>query len=654
MLISDFAIKRPLITVVSMVALVIFGAFALMKLKTDEFPDVAPPWLTVGVIYPGASPEIVEKEVLDPVEEQIGSIAGVKRIMSKAYDGYAMLMIEFLYEKDLNEASQDVRDAISSIRADLPIEMKEPIIRKFNDTDRPIVSIALSSTTLTPAELTRLADPGITRELRAIPGVSDVQIFGKVERELTIELDPHRLQAANVSVGQVVQAVQMQNLAAPVGRVTGALDERSIRLKGRLENPQEFGNLVVADRGGQLIRLSEVATIKDGTEEARTLALFNGKEAVGIDIKKTKGYSTTDVAERLIARLNDISQTLPKGTKIDIVKNSGQRVSRAVLNVEETLFLGAVLTVLVVFLFLNSWRSTVITGVALPISVLASFIAVWALGFNLETMSLLGLSLAIGILIDDAIVVRENIVRHIEMGKDHFKAAHDGTDEIGVAVAATSFSILAVFVPTGFMPVVGGQWFTPLALTIACSVAGSLFVSFSLDPMLSTYWADPHKAPHERAWITRRLDSFNAWFNRQAQNYKKVIAWALDHRLAMVTIAFLTFVASFLLPTRGLSGLGVAVVGMAIVVFGLTRKMHPVARVALAGVGLAVFVMGPQSVPPIRTVGSAFFPEDDRAELIMALQTPPGSNVEYTRLKAEEAARMARRHPEIRYTYTTL
>ena len=248
MIISDFAIKRPLITVVAMVALVIFGMFALFKLKTDEFPDVAPPFLTVGIVYPGASPEVVESEVLKPVEEQIGSIAGVKRIMGKAYDGYSMLMIEFLFDKDLNVASQDVRDAISAIRADLPAEMKEPIISKFNDTDRPIISVAVSSTVLSPAELTRLADPGITRELRAIPGVSDVQIFGKVERELTVEIDPHKLQAANVSVAQVVQALQLQNLAAPVGRVNGALDERAIRLRGRLENPAEFENLVVADR----------------------------------------------------------------------------------------------------------------------------------------------------------------------------------------------------------------------------------------------------------------------------------------------------------------------------------------------------------------------------------------------------------------------
>ncbi|HTE47874.1 MAG TPA: efflux RND transporter permease subunit, partial [Gemmatimonadaceae bacterium] len=663
MIISDFAIKRPLITIVAMVAMVIFGMFALFKLKTDEFPDVAPPWLTVGIIYPGASPDVVESEVLKPVEEQIGSIAGVKRIMGKAYDGYSMLMIEFLFDKDLNVASQEVRDAISKIRTDLPPEMKEPIVSKFNDTDRPIISVAISSTVLSPPELTRLADPGITRELRAIPGVADVQIFGKVEREMTVEVDPHKLQAATVSVAQVAIALQNQNLAAPVGRVNGALDERAIRLKGRLENPAEFENLVVAEHNGQLVRLGQVATIKDGTEEPRTLALYNGKEAIAIDVKKSKGFSTTDVARQVRERLMTIEKTLPTGTKVDLVKDSGVRVTAAVKNVEEALFLGAILTVLVVFVFLNSWRSTVITGIALPVSVFASFIAVWVLGFNLETMSLLGLSLAIGILIDDAIVVRENIVRHIEMGKDHFRAAHDGTDEIGLAVAATTFSILAVFVPIGFMPGIGGQWFKPFALTIACSVAVSLFVSFSLDPMLSAYWPDPHKAPHERAWITRQLDKFNVWFNKQAQNYRRVIAWALDHRMAMVTIAFLTFISSFFLPTYGLTGLALALIGIVIIVFGIAkaRLNFPTrALIVLAGgvvflyVGAGAFGMAPRLFPAFRTVGTAFFPEDDRAEFTIALETPPGANMEYTRLKAEEAARIVRGHKEVRYTYTTL
>ena len=642
MFISDFAIKKPLVTTVAMLTLAVFGLFALLKLKTDEFPDVAPPVVTVGIPYPGASPDGVAKEILDPIEEQIASITGVKHVSSKAYDGYGLILVEFQFGKDLAEATQDLRDAISAKRADLPLEMKEPIIRKFNDTDRPIVSLALSSTVLSQAELSRLADPSITRELRSIPGVAEVLVSGKVERELTVELIPSRMQSAGVSVGQVVQALQLQNLAAPVGRVTGDLDERAIRLKGRLENVQEFTQLVVAERNGQLTRLGDIATVRDGTEEPRTLALFNDQEAVGLDIKKAKGYSTTDVSDQIRARAAQLQKTLPKGTKLELVKDAGTRVTTAVNNVEEALIEGAILTVLVVFVFLNSWRSTVITGLALPVSVLASFIAVYVLGFKLETMSLLGLSLAIGILIDDAIVVRENIVRHVEMGKDHYTASREGTDEIGLAVAATTFSILAVFVPIGFMPGVGGQWFKPFALTIACSVLVSLFVSFSLDPMLSAYWADPHVPEDKKPWITKQLDKFNHWFNHQAHNYRGVIAWALDHRAAMAALAIGTFFASFTVFSGGLTGLLVAFLGVGLL------------GVAIFALQFARPSITAQVIAPVRTVGVGFFPDDDRSEFIVNLETPPGSNMAYTRLKAQEAARITRAHPEVRYTYTTL
>src|SRR6478609_4869141 len=543
MLISDFAIRRPVITVVTMLALVVGGIIALAKLKLDEFPDVAPPFVTVAIPYPGASPDIVEKEVLDPIEEKIAGIAGVKQVHGAAQDGFALIMIEFQFGKPVSEATQDIRDAISEIRSDLPVEMEEPIIKKLNDTDRPIVSIALHSDRLSAAELTRIADPQITRELRSLAGVAEVTVSGKQERELTVELRPADLQAYGVSVGQVVGALQAQSIAAPVGRVVGEYDERSIRLRGRLQTPQEYGNLVIGARNGTLVRLSQVANVVDGVEEQRTLALYNGAEGVGIDVKMAKGFSTTDVAARVIARMQELAPAFPDGVTVEVVKNSGHRVEAAVWNVEETLMLGALLTVFVVFLFLNSWRSTVITGLALPVSVLASFIAVWALGFKLETMSLLGLSLAIGILIDDAIVVRENIVRHIEMGMDHVQASHEGTDEIGLAVAATTFSIVAVFVPVAFMYGIAGQWFKPFALTIACAVLVSLFVSFSLDPMLSAYWADPQtEAGEHRNPIARTLEKFNHWFNRMAQRYKGLIAWALDHRVAVVLLALASFV----------------------------------------------------------------------------------------------------------------
>ncbi|MGI8496916.1 MAG: efflux RND transporter permease subunit [Gemmatimonadaceae bacterium] len=605
MVISDFAIKRPIITVTVMIALVAFGLAALLRLDTDEFPDIQNPIVAVTVPYPGASPETAEREVVDRLEEQFAGISQVDRIQSTAQDGVATVIVFFLFEKGVDRASQDIRDAISAVRGDLPQEIKEPIIRRFDPNDQPIVSLALSSTNLSQEQLTRLADPGMTRELKSLNGVADVRLAGSVERELTVQVRPRDLQAAGVGVAQVVQALQTQNLAAPVGRLTGALDERTIRLSGRPEGPQDFLQVVVAQRGAQLIRLGQVADVFDGSAEPRSAARFNGRDAIGLDIIKTKGVSTTRASASVLARVQVIQKRLPAGTRLDVVRNAGERVERSVKNVEEALIEGALLTVLVVFVFLNSWRSTVITGLALPVSVIASFVAVWAFGFTLNTMSLLGLSLAIGILIDDAIVVRENIVRHIEMGENHYDASQTATDEIGLAVAATTFSIVAVFVPIAFMSGISGQWFKPFALTLACSVLVSLFVSFSLDPMLSAYWADPQTEGHERRNpIARTLDRFNKWFDRQADRYKRLIGWALDHRVAMVAIAIASFFGAIVLQGK----------------FG----------------------------------GFGFVPISDRSEITVNIETPPGSNLDYTKIKAEEYARLIRAHKEIAYSYTTI
>ena len=467
MFISDFAIRRPLITVVTMLGLVVFGVFALIALKTDEFPEVSPPIVSVAIPYPGASPETVEREIIEPIEEQISGISGVKKVQSNSLDSFGVIVVEYVFSKNLQEATQDIRDAISQIRNDLPPEMKEPVLTRFSPNDIPIVQLTLTSKTLDGADLTRVADPSLTRQFRSVAGVAEVRVVGGIKREMTVELRPQAMQAAGVGVGEVVQAVQAQNLAAPVGRLLGGLDERTIRLLGRLDTPADFSRLVVTQRNGRLIRLGDVANVKDGTEEPRTAAMFDGRDAVGIDIIKADGYSTTDVADRVRARITEIRKSLPAGVELVIARDAGPRVADSVADVESALVEGALLTVLVVFLFLNSWRSTVITGLALPVSVLASFVAVWAYGFTLNTMSLLGLSLAIGILIDDAIVVRENIVRHVEMGKDHYTAAKEGTEEIGLAVAATTFSIVVVFVPVAFMGDLAGQWFKPFALTIA-------------------------------------------------------------------------------------------------------------------------------------------------------------------------------------------
>ena len=504
MFISDLAIRRPVLTVVSMITLVVFGLVSLVLLQTDEFPDVAVPIVVVSTPYPGASPGNVEREIVEPMEEAISGISGVTRVTSNALDGFANIMVEFDFDRDLQEATQEIRDKLSEIRNDLPVEMEEPILTKVNPVDFPIVSIALSSETLSVEQLTVLVDPGITRRLRAISGVGAVDVVGGEVREMTVDVSPDALMAANVGIGEVVAALSAQNLAAPVGRLLGEHDERTIRLSGRALDANQFRSLVVASRDGRIVRLGDVATVKVGVEEPRSAASFSGREAVGIDIKKSKGYSTTAVAADVLAEIEALRPTLPEGVQVDVVRDSGTRVANSVASVQRALIEGAVLTVLTVFLFLNSWRSTVITGLALPVSVIASFIAVLAFGFTLNTMSLLGLSLAIGILIDDAIVVRENIVRHVEFGKDHYTAARDGTSEIGMAVAATTFSIVVVFVPIAFMGGIAQQWFAPFALTIACSVLVSLFVSFSLDPMLSAYWPDPHLKTEDRWFLDRK------------------------------------------------------------------------------------------------------------------------------------------------------
>ena len=607
MVISDFAIKRPIVTVTVMIALVAFGVASLLNLQTDEFPVVSQPVVVVTIAYPGASPATVEREVVEPIEEGIFAISGLDagKTTATATDGLAQITAFFSFEKPIDQASQDIRDAISARRSDLPAEMKEPVLTRIDPGDLPVMQLALTSDSLTPAQLTRIADPTITRAIRGIPGVAEATVVGGVKRELTVQLHAAALQAAGVSVADVVNALNAQNLAAPVGRITSGLTETAIRLAGRPQRPEDFYDLVVTQRNGQPIRLGQLADVADGHEEPRTEALFNEHEAVGIDIKKTREASTTDVSRRIHEAVDAITPTLPPGVRFSVVQDAGVRVSNAVRHVEEALVEGALLTVIVVFLFLNSWRSTVITGLALPVSVLASFIAVWAFGFTLNTMSLLGLSLSIGILIDDAIVVRENIVRHVELGMDHYQAAFEGTDEIGLAVAATTFSIVAVFVPVAFMYGIAGQWFKPFALTIACSVLVSLFVSFSLDPMLSAYWPDPELEAHQKGPVTRVLERFNLWFNRQADRYQEVIAWALDHRLAMVGIATATFVVAIL----------------------MIRSGHP---------------------------GGGLVPDSDRSEINLIVEAPPGSSLEYTRRKVDEVVTLLRRHPEVAYTYSTL
>ena len=605
MLISGYAIRRPIVTIVAMLAVASFGIVALARLHVDEFPDVQPLVVVVTAAYPGAPPETVEREIVDRFEERMAGIGGVTRITSSALDSQAIVIVRFAFGTDVQAAMQRIRDEIGPIRRDLPAEMEEPVLKRGDPTDLPVISLTLSSAARGVPELTGMVDPGIVRQLRGIPGVASAQVVGGLARELTVELRPNALQASGMSIGHVVEALQAQNVSTPVGRLTGPMEERTIRLRGRLERPEDFAQLAIGQAGGRLVRLGEVATVRDGTEEPRSSALFNDEQAVGIDILKSQEASTLSVAERVRRAVDQIRTTLPGDVQLRVVRDASLHVNRSVRDVELALIIGAALTVAVVFLFLNSSRSTVITAVALPISVLAAFIAVWACGFTLNTMSLLGLSLAIGILIDDAIVVRENIVRHLETGADPMTAAHQGTNQIGLAVAATTLAIIEVFVPVAFMGGVAQQWFAPFALTIACSVLVSLFVSFSVDPMLSAHWADPRRPRDAGGGMRRTLDRFNGWFNHQAERYGALVAWALDHRASTIAIAALALVATLALPAFGV-------------------------------------------------IGAAFLPEHDISEFNVVVETPPGSSLTYAKSKAQELGRLVRALPEVEYTYATI
>ena len=601
MFLSDFSIKRPIATIVLIVAMMCLGLLAIKKLRVNQNPDVEIPTIVVSIPYPGASPETVEREIINRIEKSLQSISGVANVGAEAKEGSATFEIEFSFKKNLIEASDEVRNAIAAVRYKLPVEMREPILQRIDPSAQPVLQLALSSSTQTHAEISRLAEDVLADKFRAVDGVSVVTINGSLKRELSVLLRAEKLREYNVSVGDVVLALRNQNTNAPVGKVRGVLDEKSIRLVGRIESPAEFEQVVIKRRGEEIVRLAQVATIQDGFAEMSGVSIRSGKPNVGISVTRTREASAVSVAKRAVELAEEIRKTLPKGTTLEVTRDGGKDAQSSLNNVIESLVFGAVLTIFVVYAFLNSWRSTLITALSLPTSVIAAFIAVWLCGFTLNFMTLLGLSLAIGVLIDDAIVVRENIVRHMQMGSDRRKAALEGTAEIGMAVAATTFSIIAVFIPVAFMPGVSGEWFRPFALTVTCSVLVSLAISFTLDPMLSAYWGDPadhHTAP--KKGLSRLLGRFNDWFDHQADRYGRVIAWALHHRRWMALIAIGTFAGAIVMQ---------ATVG-----------------------------------------GSSFLPASDQGFLLIDVRTPASSSLEYARLKMEKAAELARGMAETKDT----
>jgi hydrophobe/amphiphile efflux-1 (HAE1) family protein len=547
------AINHPVFATMVMVALTVLGLFSYARLGVEPMPDVAPPAVQIAVMYPGASPEQVENDIAKPIENAVNTVAGVKRILSRSDEGRSFTWVEFRLEVDSTRATQEVRDKLAQIRAGFPRDAKDPVVQRGgSENDQPVGSFVLVGSRLTQRQLTTLAEQVVQKAFERINGVGRVDLGGTVTRQVQIRVDPARLTAFGLTVDQVVQALRNANVSVPVGTISNNTVESIVRVDGRMSTPADFNKIIVARKNGAAILLAQVAEVVDAEAERLSITRINGQPAVGVWVFKAQDANIVEVGRQLKVAAQDVRQQLPPGAELKLLWAMSDFVENSVNNVKHTIIEGALLTVLIVFLFLGSWRSTVITGLTLPIAVIATFIALFTFGFTLNYMTLMALSLCIGLLIDDAIVVRENIVRHLQMGKDHYTAAREGTEEIGLAVLATTFSIVAVFVPIAFMSGIVGKFFYPFGITVAVAVLVSLFVSFTLDPMLSAIWRDPPEGARQLPIIGPVLRRFEGWVESWHQIYGQLMGLALTHRKTTLAIAVASFAAS--IPIAGLVG----------------------------------------------------------------------------------------------------
>jgi HAE1 family hydrophobic/amphiphilic exporter-1 len=550
-------IKRPVFTTMLVLLLVVFGLSAYPTLGIDLYPDVDFPIVNVTITYTGASPEEMESLITKPVEDAVSSVSGIKTLSSVSREGYSQTTLEFVFGTDPKLAANDVREKVAGIRKRLPDDIDEPSVQRFDISAQAIVYFSLSSDSRSRGEVRKLAWDIVKDELQRLDGVAEVNVFGAAAREIHIFVDPRKLEAYNIGSDQIWNLINAQNANVPGGRVNEKGTEITVRTMGKYSSLDNISNLVVSNQNGKLVKVSDVATVEDGWEEERAYAETNGTPSVLIAVQKQSGTNTVDVAERVKKRVDELQKNvLPPDIKIDIVRDSAKYIRDSVEDVMMSLVFGGILAIIITFLFLQNTRATMIGAVAIPTSVISTFFLMKVMGFTLNNMSLMGLSLAVGILIDDAIVVIENVFRHIEEGQSPKEAARDGTGEIALAVMATTFSILAVFVPVGNMGEIIGQFFKQFGLTIAFAVAFSLFVAFTMTPMLSAYWL---KLEHGEAgrlhgrfrWLQTILDVWENGFISLRNLYRWVLAKALLRPWTIVIIAVLSlflnvFLAKFL------------------------------------------------------------------------------------------------------------
>ncbi len=540
MKLSDFSIKRPVFATVMSLAIVLFGVISFTRLPVREYPDIDPPIISVTTLYRGASPSVVETEITNVLEEQFATLSGVKTLSSSSREQGSVITIEFELSRDVDEAANDVRDRVSRIRGQLPREVDDPIIAKVDADAQAIVWLALSSDRHDGLELSDIADRILKERLQRLSGVGSVIIGGERRYAMRVWLDPQRMAARGLTTQEVEAAIRRENAEIPGGRVEGDEREFAVRTRGELAMPDEFAAIIVAQDGDDRIRLGDVAEVTVGAEDERSVARFNGLPAVGLGIVKQSKASTLDVARRVREALPELTGLLPEGMRIDVAYDSSAFIQASIDEVAQTLAIAMALVVLVVLVFLKSFRATIIPFISIPVSLVGTFTVLYFAGYTINVLTLLALVLAIGLVVDDSIVVLENIYRHMEMGKRRRVAAVDGVQEVGFAVIATSISLVAVFVPLAFLTGSVGRLFNEFGVALAVAVAISSFVALTLSPMLS---ARVLKRLHgeSSSWAAR---SFDVFFNGLDRLFRGTLGLVLRFRLLMILVSLILVAAS--------------------------------------------------------------------------------------------------------------
>ncbi|HAV2774727.1 TPA: efflux RND transporter permease subunit [Acinetobacter baumannii] len=595
---TRISVKYPVFTIMMMLSLMVLGLASWKRMTVEEFPNIDFPFVVVTTQYAGASPEAVESDITKKLEDQINTISGIKQITSRSSEGLSMVIAEFNLDTSSAIAAQDVRDKIAPVIAQFRDEIDTPIVQRYDPSSSPIMSVVFESNSMSLAQLSSYVDKKIVPQLKTVSGVGNVNLLGDAKRQIRIKVHPEQLQSYGIGIDQVINTLKNENIEVPAGTLQQKNSELVVQIQSKVIHPLGFGDLVIANKNGSPIFLKQVATVEDTQAELQSSAFYNGRTAVSVDILKSSDANVIQVVDKTYQTLEKLKAQMPAALNYKVVADSSKGIRTSIKDVVRTIIEGAVLAVLIVLLFLGSFRSTVITGLTLPITLLGTLTFIWAFGFSINMMTLLALSLSIGLLIDDAIVVRENIVRHTELGKDHVTAALDGTKEIGLAVLATTLTIVAVFLPVAFMGGLIGRFFYQFGVTVSTAVLISMFISFTLDPMLSAHWKDPVKKKESR--LQRFFNYISNLLDGLTHIYEKLLKLALRFRFITVIIAIVSLV----------------------VALGLSKM-----------------------------IGTEFVPTPDKGEIRIQFETPVDSSLEYTQAKLHQVDQIIRQFPDVVSTY---